>query len=119
MKSIYIPAKKRRSLKVRVRINGTADRPRLSVFRSNRYVYAQLIDDEKRKVLASVSEKELNIDKGKKLTKSQKAGIVGQFIAKQAKKLAISKVIFDRDGYKYHGRVKALAQEARAGGLQF
>lgn len=91
--------------------------PRLSVFRSNRFIYTQLVDDTKKMTLVGVTEKELKMDK--KLTKSQKARLIGELLAKKAKRLKITKVIFDRNGYKYHGRVKALAEGARSGDLQF
>lgn len=103
--------RKRRS---RARISSSSESPRLTVFRSNKYIYAQLIDDEAGKTLASVST--LNIKKGKK---AEQAKEVGQKLAEQAKKLGIKKAIFDRGAYKFHGRVKALAEGAREGGLKF
>ena len=119
-----------RHKRVRGRIFGTAKRPRLYVFRSGRHVYAQLIDDEKRKTLASAGgvkdfSKKTMAGKGKtkdssKLTaKLATAFEVGELIAKRAKGLKIDSVIFDRGGYLYHGRVKALADGARKGGLKF
>lgn len=95
-------------------------RLRLAVFRSNKSIYGQVIDDEKGQTLAAASEKDLGkIGKGKKPTKSEKAKMVGEILAQRATKRGIKEVKFDRRGYKYHGRVKALAQGAREGGLQF
>jgi len=97
----------RRHKRVRAKIKGTADVPRLCVFRSNKYVYVQIINDETGKTLA--------FDR-KELSKAKKAG---EEIAKKAKGLKIEKIVFDRGGYKYHGRVKAIAEAAREGGLKF
>jgi large subunit ribosomal protein L18 len=108
----------RRHRRVRAKIYGTASRPRLCVFRSAKHIYCQLIDDEKGKTLASASDLELKRLR-KKLTKKEKAFEVGKLIAKKAKNLKIEKVVFDRGGYQYHGRVKALAEGAREGGLKF
>jgi large subunit ribosomal protein L18 len=94
-------------------------RLRLSVYRSCKHIYCQVIDDLSGKVMASASEKDIKEGKSEKMTKSQKAGLLGQFIAVLALKKKINKVVFDRNGYKYHGRVKSLAEGARAGGLQF
>lgn len=99
----------RRHKKVRAKIFGTAKVPRLSVFKSNQYIYAQLIDDEKGKTLASAKGK-LNLKQAKK---------IGELIAKKAQEKKIKKVVFDRGGYEYHGRVKALAEGAREKGLNF
>jgi len=99
----------RRHKRVRAKIAGTARVPRLCVFRSHQYIYAQLIDDEKGKTLIAV-QGEANVDKAKK---------VGKLIAKKALEKKIEKVVFDRGGYKYHGKVKALADGAREGGLKF
>lgn len=108
-----------RKRRVRRTIRG-GHRPRLSVFRSNKFIYAQIIDDIKGKTLASFSERKLNKEQLAKLkTKQEKASFVGEEIAKLAKKAKITKVVFDRGGYKYHGRVKALADGARKGGLIF
>jgi len=106
----------RRHRRVRGKVCGTADRPRLSVFRSNKNIYAQLIDDEKGKTLISIKNSEI---KSKKIKKSEIAKELGIFIAKKAVEQNIKKVVFDRGGYKYHGRVKALAEGAREGGLEF
>ncbi len=109
--------RKRRHKRVRVKIFGTGARPRLSVFRSNRFVWAQLIDDEERKTLAYASSKELA--KGKKDKGIKSAEETGKLIAKRAHAKKIEKVVFDRGGYKYHGLIKALADGARKGGLKF
>lgn len=103
-----------RKRRVRSRIEGTAARPRLSVFRSSVHIYGQLIDDDKQKTLAAMSD--LKIKTGKK---TEKAGLVGEALAKLALAKKIKKVIFDRNGFKFHGRVKALAEGARKGGLEF
>lgn len=98
----------------------TGDRPRLSVFRSNKFIYAQIIDDKAGKTLASFSEKKLSKEQlAKAKTKKEKAAMVGEEIAKLAKKAKVTKVVFDRGGYRYHGRVKELAESARKGGLNF
>lgn len=102
-----------RRRRIRAKITGTATRPRLSISRSLRSIFAQLIDDDTKKTLASAS------DKGLKGTKTERAEKVGKMIAEQAGKAGISEVLFDRGGRKYHGRVKALADKAREGGLKF
>jgi len=94
-------------------------RPRLSVFRSNKSIYAQVIDDQLRKTLVAGSEKDLKEDKNTKTSKTQRAKMVGLIIAKKALEKGIKAVRFDRRDYRYHGRVKALAQGAREGGLNF
>lgn len=103
-----------RKKRVRAKISGTADVPRLSVFRSNKYVYAQLIDDVKGNTLVSVCG--ISRDKLKKTDKSRE---LGKELAKKAAEKKIKKVIFDRNGYRYLGRVQALAEGAREGGLEF
>lgn len=108
--------KERRHKRVRAKIKGTDKRPRLSVFRSNRFVWAQLIDDEERKTLAYASSKELA--KGKKDKEVNAAEETGRLIAKRAHAKKIEKAVFDRGGYKYHGLIKALADGARKGGLK-
>ncbi len=110
----------RRHLRIRKRIIGTPERPRLSVFRSLKHIYAQIIDDTTGRTLCSAStlDKELR-DKMKGLTKNQQAIEVGKLIAKRALELGIRQVAFDRGGHKYHGRVKALADAAREAGLEF
>ncbi len=134
--------KLRRHKKVRAKISGTDKRPRLCVFRSNKHLYAQLIDDQKNKVLVSESDLKLKIKKvkssvveaqaDKKTKESQEekkekafsprlqvAFEIGKSIAKKAKALKITSIVFDRGGYKYHGKVKALAEGAREEGLKF
>ncbi len=98
-----------RHRRVRAKIKGTAKKPRLCVFRSHQHIYAQLIDDDKGKTMAS-AQGQANI---------KKAHEVGKLIAQQALEKKIEKVVFDRGGYKYHGRVKAVAEGAREGGLKF
>jgi large subunit ribosomal protein L18 len=101
---------------IRKKISGTGAKPRLSVFRSNTGIYAQLIDDLTGKTLASASAKELKSEKGTKTDISKKVGIA---IAEKAKAAGIADVVFDRGGFLYHGRIKALAEGAREGGLKF
>lgn len=104
--------------RIRRKISGTAQRPRLSVFRSNSDIYVQLIDDDGSKTLASASSKDKDIV-AQKGTKSDKSKLVGAAIARKAVELGLKDVIFDRGGYLYHGRVKAVADGAREGGLNF
>ena len=104
--------------RIRRKISGTAQRPRLSVFRSNSDVYVQLIDDDSSKTLAAASSKDKDIV-AQKGTKSEKSKLVGAAIARKANELGLKDVIFDRGGYLYHGRVKAVADGAREGGLNF
>lgn len=103
---------------IRKNINGIAERPRLSVFRSNKEIYAQLINDATGETLASANsrQKDLQAQTG---TKSEIAALVGKTIANKAKELGIETCVFDRGGYLYHGRVKSLADGAREGGLKF
>jgi len=110
--------RQRRHKKVRAKIRGNFQRPRLCVFRSLNHIYAQIIDDEKGKVLASVSDLKMAKAKNRE-SKTERAKKVGKLIAQKAKEKKIEKVVFDRAGYKYHGRVKALAEAARQGGLKF
>jgi large subunit ribosomal protein L18 len=111
---------RRQNIRYRVRrnISGTAQKPRLSVFRSNGDIYVQLIDDVNGVTLASASSREKDI-LAQKDNKSAKSKLVGQSIARKAKELGIGSVVFDRGGYLYHGRVKAIADGAREGGLIF
>ncbi|MDO8340413.1 MAG: 50S ribosomal protein L18 [Candidatus Woesebacteria bacterium] len=109
----------RRKFRVRSKINGTRIRPRLSVFRSNKFVSAQIIDDEKGLTIVSMSDKSLG-----KLGKLGKDGIgrakeLGKLLAEKAKTKKIKKIVFDKGGYKYHGKIKAVADGAREGGLEF
>ncbi len=105
--------RKRRHARVRARIKGTATRPRLAVFRSNRFISAQLIDDIAGKTIAAAHGREF------KGLQSVQAKAVGEAIAKKAKATGISAIVFDRAGYRYSGQVKALAEAARSGGLTF
>jgi large subunit ribosomal protein L18 len=105
-----------RKRRVKSRIFGTKDRPRLSVFRSNSHIYGQVIDDVKHVTLVSVSDL---TGKTEKMNKTQKAAVIGEDLAKLAIAKKIKKVTFDRNGFIYHGRVKALADGARKGGLEF
>jgi large subunit ribosomal protein L18 len=107
----------RRHRRVRGKVAGTAERPRLAVFRSNRGIEAQLVDDEAGRTVASASW--LGLPKSFKGDKSAQAAEVGKLLAANAKSAGIEAVVFDRGGYLYHGRVKALADGAREGGLQF
>ncbi|MBI2019558.1 50S ribosomal protein L18 [Candidatus Daviesbacteria bacterium] len=100
--------------KIRKRITGTSDRPRLSVFRSGKHIYAQIIDDATGKTLAAESDLKM-----KDLQKSQKAYEVGKQLAEKAVKLKIKKVVFDRGGFLYHGRITQVSKGAREGGLEF
>lgn len=104
--------------RIRHKISGTGALPRLSVFRSNSEIYVQLIDDVSGKTLVSASSQDKDV-KAQKITRLEKSKLVGAAIARKATDLGISKVIFDRGGYLYHGRVKALADGAREAGLQF
>lgn len=104
-----------RVLRVRKKIRAVSDRPRLTVYRTNVHIWAQVIDDKSGKVLAATSSKSLKV----KGTKTEKSTIVGTEIAKLCLKAELKKVVFDRSGYRYHGRVKALAEAARSGGLEF
>jgi large subunit ribosomal protein L18 len=106
----------KRQKRTRAKIHGTQNRPRLSVFRSNNYIYAQLIDDDKMQTILGVSEQKLGKKEGSKVEMAKKLGLL---LAKQATSKKINKVIFDRGGYMYKGRVEALARGAREGGLDF
>lgn len=108
--------RQRRHRRVRRKISGTAERPRLAVFRSNRGIFAQLIDDETGRTLASASWLGVKDFKG---TKTDQAAQVGALLATAAKDAGVAEVVFDRGGSLYHGRVKALAEGARKGGLKF
>ncbi len=118
--SSTLQGRERRKLRIRKRISGDTERPRLSVFRSAKHIYAQVIDDTTGKTLAHASTLSKDLKgsfEGK--NKSDEAKAVGQLIAKLCKGQKIEKVVFDRNGYIYHGRVKALADAARAAGLKF
>lgn len=106
-----------RQKKVRAKLRSVSKKPRLSVFRSNKFLYAQVIDDALGKTLVGISEKSLKVKTGtKKLERSKELGLT---LAKKASLKKIKKVVFDRGAYKYHGRVKAFAEGAREGGLEF
>jgi large subunit ribosomal protein L18 len=110
-------ARERRHRRIRGKVAGTAERPRLAVFRSNKGIFAQLIDDESGKTVAGASW--LGLAKSFKGSKTEQAAEVGKAIAAAAKQAGVEEVVFDRGGYLYHGRVKALAEGAREGGLKF
>jgi large subunit ribosomal protein L18 len=109
--------RERRHRRVRGKVRGTAERPRLAVFRSNRGIFAQLVDDDAGKTLAGASW--VGLPKSFKGDKTEQASEVGKQLAAAAKKAGVESVVFDRGGYLYHGRVKALAEGAREGGLSF
>jgi large subunit ribosomal protein L18 len=109
-------ARERRHKRVRTKVFGSADRPRLVVFRSNRGIEAQLVDDLEARTLAAATWLQLKRFKG---NKTEQAAEVGKLLAQRAKEAGIETVVFDRGGYLYHGRVKALAEAAREGGLRF
>ena len=111
-------ARIRRHLRVRKKVSGAAERPRLAVFRSLSHIYAQVIDDQTGRALVSASSLEKGL-RGEGGTKTEKARKVGALLAQRALAAGIKKVVFDRGGFIYHGRVKALAEAAREGGLQF
>ena len=113
-------ARERRHRRVRSNVSGTADRPRLSVFRSLRHIMAQVIDDTHGRTLASASTLEAELEaQVKDMKKTEQAKLVGKTLAERAQKAGVKAVVFDRGGYKYHGRVKALAEASREGGLDF
>jgi large subunit ribosomal protein L18 len=113
-------ARKRRHLRVRAKIEGTASRPRLCVFRSLNHIYAQVINDEQGHTLVTASTLDAEIKSGAdSKAKSAQAQLVGSLVAKRALDSGIKEVVFDRGGYKYHGRVKSLAEAARQAGLKF
>jgi len=113
-------ARARRHVRVRKNLTGTAERPRLNVYRSLSAIYAQVIDDKAGSTLASASTVDRDLrEKLKGLKKSEQAKLIGQTVAERAKNKGIQSVVFDRSGYRYIGRIKALADGAREGGLQF
>ena len=109
-------ARQKRKLSIRARMAGTTERPRLTVFRSAKHIYAQVIDDSKGETLVSASTVANDVKTGKK---TEKAQAVGKALAEACKQKNITAVVFDRNGFKYHGRIKALADAARAAGLEF
>jgi large subunit ribosomal protein L18 len=123
MRAIHAPKsredrRRRRHLRVRKKVAGTGERPRLVIFRSLKHIYAQIVDDAKGAVLLGASDQSegLTLDGSGKVAKSK---ATGKLIAEKAKAAGITKVVFDRAGYQYHGRVKAVADGAREGGLEF
>jgi large subunit ribosomal protein L18 len=120
MKTTTREARARRHFRVRKKVNGTPERPRLNVYRSLEHIYAQVIDDVSGHTLVSASTLDAEVKKaidGK--PKTEAAKVVGQIVAQRARSAGIAKVVFDRGGFKYHGRIKALADGAREGGLEF
>jgi len=111
-------AREKRHERIRLHLEGTTERPRLAVFRSLSHIYAQVIDDSSGKTLAAAStlEKEL---RGAKQTKTEEARVVGRLVAERAKTAGVERVVFDRAGFRYHGRIKSLADAAREAGLEF
>lgn len=113
--------RERRHRRVRAKISGTSQRPRLNVFRSSAHIYAQLIDDTQSHTIVAASDLEETVREraGEGATKSARAKVVGEVIAERAKSAGVDAVLFDRGGFLYHGRVKAVADGAREGGLKF
>ncbi len=111
-------ARKKIHYRIRKRVSGVASKPRLSVYRSNNDIYAQLIDDENGTTLAAASSRDKDIA-AQKVTKTEQSKLVGASIARKAAELSIEKVVFDRGGFLYHGRIKSLADGAREAGLNF
>ncbi|MHB8658613.1 MAG: 50S ribosomal protein L18 [Solirubrobacteraceae bacterium] len=117
MTVLTAPARRlKRRRRVRAKVHGTAERPRISVFRSNRGIFAQLIDDDAQRTIASAGWIESDL---RSLKPTEQANRIGQRLAERAKASGIERAVFDRGGYQYHGRVKSLAEGAREGGLQF
>ena len=112
-----LEARRRRHVRVRKAVSGTSSRPRLAVFRSNRYLYAQVIDDKTGRTLAAASSQEAAL-RSKSLS-VETAAEIGKLVAERAKSAGVEAVVFDRGGFTYHGRIKALADAARASGLEF
>ncbi|MGI9096613.1 MAG: 50S ribosomal protein L18 [Candidatus Limnocylindrus sp.] len=117
--STRVAARKRRHMSIRLTVEGTASRPRLAVFRSLNHIYAQVIDDAKGATLASASTIEPALKGNGKRTKVEEAAAVGALIGERAKAAGVTTVVFDRAGFRYHGRLKALADAARSAGLEF
>ena len=116
MENTKVVRRKKIRYRIRKTVKGTAERPRLSVFRSNKQIYVQIIDDVNGSTLAAASSAEKEVGAGKK---SERAASVGKVIAERASAKGIKEVVFDRGGYLYHGRIKSLAEGAREGGLKF
>jgi large subunit ribosomal protein L18 len=106
-------------MRIRKKINGTAEAPRLAVYRSNKQIYVQVVNDLNGETILSASSKEKDIAAQTGIKKIEQAKLVGKLLAAKCKEKGIEKVVFDRSGYKYHGRVKSLADAAREGGLKF
>ena len=117
MRGTRTDARRRRHTRVRKNVHGSAERPRLAVFRSNRYIYAQVIDDDAGRTLAAASSQEKKLRK--KTLSIDTAADVGKLVAARASDAGVDTVVFDRGGFPYHGRVKSLADAAREGGLKF
>lgn len=117
MRGTRTDARRRRHERVRKNVHGSAERPRLAVFRSNRFIYAQVVDDDSGRTLAAASSQEKKLRKETLTTET--AAKVGKLVAARASDAGIEAVVFDRGGFPYHGRVKALADAAREGGLKF
>ena len=111
-------ARRKRHDRIRLHLEGTGSRPRLAVFRSLNHIYAQVIDDASGRTLAAASTVESEL-RGSSSTKSEEAAVVGRLVAERAKAAGVERVVFDRAGYQYHGRIKALADAAREAGLEF
>lgn len=117
---LQIEGRERRKLRIRRKISGTPERPRLSVFRSLKHIYAQVVDDVAGTTLAHCSTVAKDVkSQADEINKSDAAKLVGKTLAAQLKAKGITKIVFDRNGYLYHGRIKALAEGAREGGLEF
>ena len=111
-------AREKRHARIRLRVAGAADRPRLAVFRSLNHIYAQVIDDSSGRTLAAASSLEPDL-RSAKGTKAAEAAVVGRLVAQRARSAGVARVVFDRAGFRYHGRIKSLADAAREAGLDF
>ena len=111
-------ARRKRHDRIRLRLEGTESRPRLAVFRSLNHIYAQVIDDASGRTLAAASTVEKDL-RGSSQTKAEEAAVVGRLVAERAKSAGVERVVFDRAGFRYHGRIKSLADAAREAGLEF
>ena len=120
-KNQKIQSRDRRRAQIRKKISGTTEKPRLAIFRSLNHIYAQIIDDATQKSILTVSDltKEVRAELNEKSTKTDKSKVVGKIVAQKALENDIKTVVFDRGGYRYHGRVKTLAESAREAGLKF
>ncbi|HKY88977.1 MAG TPA: 50S ribosomal protein L18 [Candidatus Limnocylindrales bacterium] len=112
-------ARGKRHERIRLHLAGTRARPRLAIFRSARHIYAQVIDDAAGRTLAAASSVEKELSAAEPQTKTQRAGAVGGLVGRRAREAGVRQVVFDRAGYRYHGRVKSLAEAAREAGLEF